>query len=87
LTPEDGEHPKTEPELIKLLAAAIEGSADLMEEPPTVGRAQSPIDRLLEKKNADGTESCGSGSLEELIGAVVQMQVLVQTYGNAEARR
>jgi multidrug resistance protein MdtO len=87
LTPEDGEHPKTEPELIKLLAAAIEGSADLMEEPPTVGRAQSPIDRLLEKKNADGTESCGSGSLEELIGAVVQMQVLVQTHGNAEARR
>ena len=88
LTPQDGEHPKTGRELIKLLGDVIEESADLIEEPghQTVGRAHALTDRLLEK-NAGGTESSGSGSLEELIGAVVQMQMLLQSHENVETRR
>ena len=68
LTPQDGEDPKTGRELIKVLGDVIEESADLLEEPgnQTVGRADALTDRLLEK-NAGGTESSGSGSLEELI--------------------
>jgi multidrug resistance protein MdtO len=89
LTPQDGEPPKTGRELIKLLGDVIEESADLLEEPgnQTVGRAAALTDRLLEQnKNAGDTESSGSGSLQELIGAVVQMQMLLRSHENVETR-
>jgi hypothetical protein len=89
LTPQDGEPPKTGRELIKLLGDVIEESADLIEEPghQTVGGAQLLTDRLLEKnKNAGDTESSGSGSLQELIGAVVQMQMLLRSQEKVETR-
>jgi hypothetical protein len=89
LTPHDGEPPKTGRELIKLLGDVIEESADLLEEPgnQTVGRADALTDRLLEQnKNAGDTESSGSGSLQELIGAVVQMQMLLRSHENVETR-
>jgi multidrug resistance protein MdtO len=80
-TPQGGEHPKTERELTKLLADAAEESADFLEEPAdrTAGRSQLPANRLLERRDLRGRESSDSRSLEELIGAVAQMQLLVQT--------
>jgi Fusaric acid resistance protein family len=80
-TPQGGEHPKTERELTKLLADAVEESADFLEEPAdrTAGRSQLPANRLLERRDLRGRESSDSRSLEELIGAVAQMQLLVQT--------
>ena len=53
-------------------------------------QAQPPTDRLLEKKDMEdmgGGESSGSSSLEELIRALVQFQVLAQTPEKASARR
>ena len=88
----DGEGPKTSPELTQLLEDAMEEFAELMEglRYQIGSQAQPPTDRLLEKKDMEdmgGGESSGSSSLEELIRALVQFQVLAQTPEKASARR
>src|SRR5271166_1090759 len=88
----DGEGPKTSPELAQLLEDAMEEFAELMEglRYQIGSQAQPPTDRLLEKKDMKdmgGGESSGSSSLEELIRALVQFQVLAQTPEKAGARR
>ena len=86
-TSQDVERPKTERELTKLLADSVEESADFLEEPsdPTVGRVQLPTDRLLEKRDLRSRDSSGSCILAELIGAVAEMQLLVQTQEKGRA--
>jgi len=84
LTSADGEDPKTSPDMTKLLGDAMEEFAELMEglRYQIDSQAQTPIDRLLEKKDMEDRgvrESSGSSSLEELIRALVQFQVLAQT--------
>lgn len=86
LTSADREDPKTSPELIRLLGDAMSEFAELMEGFPcqTASQAQSSTDRLLEKKDMQDTglgANSSSKSLEELIKAVVQFQILGQTGG------
>ena len=88
----DGEGPKTSPDLTKLLEDAMEEFAELMEglRYQIDSQAQTPIDRLLEEKdmeNMGGAESSRSSSLQELIRALAQFQVLGQTPEKASARR
>jgi uncharacterized membrane protein YccC len=80
LTSQDDEHSKTERELTEVLTDAMEQSATVLEEPrsQTVKRAQLPADLVLPKRDASPTGRSTSASLEELIRAVVQMQLLVQ---------
>ena len=80
-TSADGEDPKTEPELTKLLGDAVEEFAELLEgfSYQTASRSQIRQIALLEKKDMEDMglrESSSSWSLEELIGAVVQFQSL-----------
>ena len=91
LTPADGEGPKTSPELTKLLGDAMEEFAELMEglRYQTDSQAQTPTDRLLEKKDMEGMgggESSSSSSLEELIRALGQLQMLLQSHENVETQ-
>jgi multidrug resistance protein MdtO len=79
LTPQDGEDRKTAPEVAKPLVDAMEASAGLMDQPyrQSADRNQSPIDHLVEEKALGGRKDFHSDSLEELVGAVTEFQVLV----------
>ena len=92
LTSADGEDTKTSPGLTKLLGDAMEEFAELMEglRYQTAREAQTPTDRLLEKKDIEdmgGGENSSSSSLEKLINAAVQFQTFGQTLEKVGARR
>ncbi len=76
---EDGEDRKAAPEVAKPLVDAMEAAAGLMDQPhrQNADQNQSPIDHLVEEKDLGGRKDFHSDSLEELVGAVTEFQVLV----------
>jgi multidrug resistance protein MdtO len=80
-TSEDGEDQKTASEFTKPLVDMMEAFADLMDQShlQNARQNQSPIDQLVEQKDLGGRVNYRSDSLEELIGAVREFQVLASS--------
>jgi multidrug resistance protein MdtO len=80
LTTQDSEDAKTAPELAMPLADTMQAMADLMDQShrQSARQEQSPIDHLIKDEAKDGGSRVNyhSDSLEELIGAVREFQVL-----------
>jgi multidrug resistance protein MdtO len=79
LTSEDGKDAKTAPESTKPLVDTMEAMADLMDQShlQNAQQNQSPIDHLVQEKDLGGRVKYHSNSLEELVRAVREFQVLV----------
>jgi multidrug resistance protein MdtO len=80
LTPQDGEESKTAAEPTKPLVETMEAMADLMDRPhlQSAAQNQSLIDHLIkdQEKDLGSRVNHHSDSLEQLIGAVREFQVL-----------
>jgi multidrug resistance protein MdtO len=91
-TVREGMKSKTTTEIAERLANATEACADRIDPHPRqiADQDETPIDYLIEKSDLGGAKN--SDSLEELLSAVTELQVLVspresQTNENARARR
>jgi len=75
----EGEEPKVTSELSERLANAVEACADRIDQHQRqiADQDQTPIEYLIEK--ADFGSSKSADSLEELLSAVTELQVLVST--------
>jgi hypothetical protein len=78
-TIQEGGEPKSKPEFAERLPSAVEGCADRIDQHQRqiADQDQTPIDYLIEK--TDSGASKGADRLEELLNAVVELQVLVST--------
>jgi multidrug resistance protein MdtO len=81
LAPQEGKDPKIASEFAKPLADAVEASAGLMDQPhqQNAHHNQLPIDHLIEEKDLASRKNYHSDSLEELVGAIRDFQLLVST--------
>jgi multidrug resistance protein MdtO len=79
----EGEEPKVTSEFAERLPNAVEACADRIDRPPRqiAGQDKTPIEYLIEK--TDFGNSKNADSLEELLSAVTELQVLVSTPGRS----
>jgi multidrug resistance protein MdtO len=76
-TIEEGGDSKSTPEFAERLPNAVEACADRIDQPQRqiAGQDQTPIDYLIQKTDSGASKS--ADSLEELLGAVAELQVLL----------